>query len=308
MRSAPAGARAPGFIPRGAPKMHEQLLKRPGTWVATAQGLLALGVLLPHGWALAVPAAVLCIGAMNRAPPTAPKGLAWATLSTAALVLLAVFTVRVAVPNIVSAGNSANHTLAVSTLRTILWAEDTFARQTGRAGNLVELAGQSSAGHPSAPDLAPSALLRPELAPLEGGISVYSGYAYRIYVAGPGGTGLSDPLAPGLAGSRAFLAYAWPVLPGKSGLRIYCLNEHEDILEADLSARTPPYAGFERPPAWDACLSPGARLGDRAVPGTGADGAPWRLWKGRPTRRSRGASDGAESVEMSPPRGATSAP
>lgn len=272
--------------------------------MATAQGLLALGVLLPHGWALAVPATVLCIGAIYRAAPTAPKGLAWATLSTAVLVLLAVFTVRVAVPNIVSAGNAANHTLAVSTLRTILWAEDTFTRQTGRAGNLVELAGQTSAG---AGDGA-SALLRPELSPREEGLSVYSGYAYRIYVAGPDGLGLSDPRAPGRDASRAFVAYAWPVLPGKSGLRIYCLNEYEDILEADLSARVPPYAGFERPPAWNACLAPGARLGDRAVAGTGADGAPWRLWKGRPTRRSRGAADGTEAVEMTPPTGAISAP
>lgn len=273
--------------------------------MAAAQGLLGLGVLLPHGWALAVPALVLCLGAVRRAPPNTPRGLAWVTLSTAVLVLLTVFTVRVAVPNIVSAGNSANHTLAVSTLRTLLWAEDTFARQTGRAGTLVELAGQVPAG----PGLPPAtALLRAELAPLEGGISVFSGYAYRIYVADAEGRGLVDPRATGAAGNRAFVAYAWPVLPGKSGLRVYCLNEHEDILEADLAARTPPYAGFDRPPGWNACLAAGARLGARLVPGPGGDGATWRQWKGRPTRRARGGTEGAEAVEMSPPRGATSAP
>jgi hypothetical protein len=273
--------------------------------VALATGLLGAGLLLPEGWVLAVPAAGLCVAALRRDAAASPRGLAWATLAAALLVLLAVFSVRVAVPNIVSAGNSANHTLAVSTLRTLLWAEDEFVRQAGRAGTLVELAGQVPAG----PGLPPaSALLRAELAPLDTGVSVFSGYAYRVFVAGPDGRGLGDPRAPGRAGSRSFVAYAWPVLPGKSGLRIYCLNEHEDILEADLAARTPPYAGFERPPAWDACLAPGARLGARLSAGVGTDGATWRQWKGRPTRRSRAAGDGAEAVEMSPPGGATSAP
>lgn len=257
---------------------------KPTFWLLLSLGLTGGGALLPEGFWLCVPAFVLAIAALRRPPEQAPRGLSWVALWSAGMVLLTVFTVRVAVPNIVSAGNSANHGLAASTLRTLLWAEDQLLEKAGRVGTLGELAGRVPVAG-AAPLEVP--LLRAELAPLEAGVSVFSGYAYRIYVEGEGGVPATDGRGRAKAGARHFLAYAWPVLPGRSGLTVYCLNEREDIFQAEIAARPEPYAGLQRQPAWNACLAPGAALGDRPVEGVGGDGARWSRWKGRPTRRAK---------------------
>lgn len=259
-------------------------LAQPKTWLSLSLLLTGAGALLPEGFWLCLPAFALALAALRRPPAQAPRGLSWVALWAAALVLLTVFTVRVAVPNIVSAGNSANHGLAASTLRTLLWAEDQLVAKAGRVGTLGELAGRVPVA--GAPPLEVP-LLRAELAPLAAGVSVFSGYAYRIYVEGEGGEPATDGQGRPRAGARHFLAYAWPVLPGKSGLSLYCLNEHEDIFQAQVAARPEPYSGLQRQPAWNACLAPGAKLGDRPVEGVGADGARWTRWKGRPTRRAK---------------------
>ena len=106
----------------------------PKIWLVSAIGLTAVGVALPEGWGLCLPAALLALAALLRHRRSAPitlasdglRRLSWGVLVTASLALLTTFTVRVAVPNIVSAGNAASDALAVSTLRTLMWAEDQF--------------------------------------------------------------------------------------------------------------------------------------------------------------------------------------
>lgn len=259
------------------------LFARPLIRLSLALLLTAIGALVPEGFWLCLPATALALLVVFRpaeGQPVPPRSLVTAALCAPVLVLLTVFTVRVAVPNIVSAGTAANDALAASTLRTLLWAEDQMVLQTGRAGTLAELAAITPLedGRPL-----PAPLLRAEMFPLAQGLSVLSGYAYRIDVSEGGGRAGQN--------GRHFIAYAWPVLPGRSGRRIYCLNEHEDIFGADISASpasVPLYAGFSHQPAWSACLPPGARFGDRPVGGVGGDGGVWQRWKGRPTRRARG--------------------
>lgn len=236
--------------------------------LAAAVALIAAGAAFTAGWVLNLPAVVLAIAALRARTPR--RGLAWTVLVTALMSLLTTFTVRVAVPNIVSAGNAASDKVAVSTLRTFLWAEDEYTKRHGRPGTLLELAAPLTLPNG---ETQPAPWLNLELRPLPQGLTVFSGYAYAIHV------------LPGKSGH--YLAYAWPVLPGKSGTKVYCLNEREDIFESDSAAITPPYESLQRQPAWNACLPPGAKPGDRPAEGPGGDGVTWRRWKGKMTRRAR---------------------
>ncbi len=275
--------------------------------VAVAFGATALGVAFSDGWPLClggVVAAIISLRAQDEASPPLLRRAAWLAFSAAVLAVLTIFTVRVAVPNIVSAGNEANHGVAVSTLRTFLWTEDQYIKRAGRPGNLYDLGAPvpSENGQGTEPPLL-RAVLRPlpadEVPTVPGqpkqAITVFTGYAYRIDVTG-----------------AHYLAYAWPVLPGRSGHKVYCLDDREDIFESESADRTPRYAGLGAMPAWDACLPKGAHPGDRPVDGVGGDGVAWHRWKNRPTRRAKDAPSDADprtdALEKSPPGGAPSAP
>lgn len=259
----------------------------------TALALTALGAPFAGSYgaiacALGLIAGIIAIRRTTAGTPA--RAVGWAATLGAGLALGVTFTVHVAAPNIVIAGQKAAGRQAVATLRTILWAQDQLITDRGRAGTLGELsAARPFEGAPLSPPL-----LRPpfkRLAPGRHGMMVdFGGYTYLVYVLDADGpvtdTATDDPAGAATSiapDTRAWLAYAWPTHPGRTGYLTYCINRFEDILEQQTG---PAYAGPEHPPAWDACVTgadPAGRLGD----GSGRDGGTWARWRGKETRRSK---------------------
>jgi hypothetical protein len=213
----------------------------------------------------------------------------WIGGAALALVLAAWFTLRVAGPNIIDAGIAASEQAAVSTLRTVLWAEDLMRDQRGRPGLIGELSG--AVGVDGGPPLAVPLLREPfrnlVAGPAGESVSV-SGYMYAVFVLGPDGRPVTDGQGTPPAGAKRFIAYAWPAVRGHSGRAAYCIDQDEDLLETPNDAPGQAYDGPSHPPAWDACLTAPA-LPDHLDPGTGRDGGAWARWKGRLTKRAQAA-------------------
>lgn len=243
------------------------------------------------GWIPCAVGLVLAIAALFVVPAErrVERRAAWAVTVGAGLALGIAFTVQVAAPNIVVAGQKAAGRQAVATLRTLLWAQDQAVRDHGRAGLVGELSSARAMGDGRPLDVP---LLRDPFKRLKpgatGAVVDFGGYTYQMWIFGPDGARYTDAV-PGQAptavpaGAVRWLAYAWPSDPGTTGYRAFCINRYEDILEAVDGAR---YAGADSPPPWDACITgdgPEARL----VEGTGGDGGVWKRWRGKETRRGK---------------------
>lgn len=236
---------------------------------------------------------VLGILALVRSQRGPMRTVAWAATIGAGLALLIAFTVHVAAPNIIIGGQKAAGRQAVTTLRTLLWAEDQLITSHGRAGTIGELAGARGLG--DGPPIAPPLLRTPfmRLVPGEHGEVVdFGGFTFAIHVLTAEGAVTDGRATEGRrqvpAGAVDYLAYAWPTVPGQSGYTTYCLNRYEDILERQGDAG---YAGPAKAPAWDACVTgsaPAGRLGE----GVGRDGAVWKRWRGQETRRGKASPKG----------------
>ena len=258
-----------------------------------ALALTAVGAPFVMQWGF-VPCAVglvLGIATLFRAPAErrVERRAGWASAVGAGLALGVAFTVQVAAPNIVVAGQKAAGRQSVATLRTLLWAQDQAVKDHGRAAVIGELSGYRGMGDGAA---LPVPLLRDPFRRMKpgarGGVIDFGGYTYQMWVFGPDGAAYTDA-RPGETptvvpkGAVDWIAYAWPSNPGATGYRAFCLNRYEDILEAEDGVR---YAGADNPPPWDACLTgegPTARL----VEGTGRDGGVWKRWRNKETRRGK---------------------
>lgn len=261
--------------------------------------LLAVAVGAPFvmtcGWIPCLVGLVLGIATLFVAPAenTAERRAAWAATVGGGLALGIVFTVQVAAPNIVVAGQKAAGRQAVATLRTLLWAQDQAVKDHGRAALVGELVGVRGMGDGPPLDVP---LLRDPFKRLKAGASGavvdVGGYTYQMWVLGPDGARYTDarPGEPPVSvppGAVDWLAYAWPTNPGTTGYRAFCINRYEDILEADDGVR---YAGADNPPPWDACVT-GASPTDRLVEGAGRDGGAWKRWRGKETRRGKATAE-----------------
>lgn len=216
-----------------------------------------------------------------------PKLIGWVAIISgiAALSGFAIYMVRVGLGNIVGSGQAVLDRAAVSTLWSIHWAERLFRegvyadRDGDGVGEFATL-GQLAATTPlpSGPPLSAS-LLSLEGSPLvteDGQRLEASGTCFRSY--------LPDD-ADGA--ERRFVVYAWPARRQGAGGKVFCIDQDEDILEADASVRG--YFGCDSPPPRDACLGPEDETGAPPTDGIKADGVPWRRWKGKSSRKPIGA-------------------
>ncbi len=256
-------------------------------------GLALLGAGAPFVWGWGgvalVGATAAGVMAVRRGPASAPVRIAaWTAALGAPLVGLTAFTLNMAAPNVVTAGQKAAERMAVASLRTLLWAQDRFIEAHGRAGLLAELGGARADGAPL-----PTPLVRPAYRALQptptGQAATDGGYHYQVWVVDQGGRAWADggPLPP--AGARAWRACAWPQTRGATAGAVFCINQVEDILQSDNQAPNQGYDGLTRPPAADACV--GTPASPRLTPGVGRDGGTWAYWRGKRTRRAK-AADG----------------
>lgn len=202
------------------------------------------------------------------------------------LALLSAYMVRVGIGNIVGSGRAHLDKAAVSTLWSIHWAQRHF-REGGHAdrdgdgvGEFGTL-GQLAASRP----LPSGAVLPAPLLSLEGSPRVSAagdafeaaGTCFLAYLPG-------DPDGA----ERRFVVYAWPTRgDGTAGAKVFCIDQDEDILEADAAARG--YFGCDHPPPPDACLGPEDETDAPPTDGVKGDGAAWRRWKGKTSRKPIGA-------------------
>lgn len=257
----------------------------------------ALGAPFVLGWGAAGCAVGLLAGIaairLAHADARAARRAAWAAIVGSSVALLIAFTLEFAAPNIVIAGQKAAGRQAVSTMRTVLWAQDQLIKTKGRAGLIGELSG--AAGFDGGPPLSPP-LLRPPFRTLaqtpRGQVADVGGYIFAMWVLTPSGPVTDTEPRPTIdAGHIDWLLYAWPSRPGETGYRSFCINRFEDIME--LEAGGPSYAGLEQTPDWDACVT-GADPAGRLADGVGRDGGTWKRWRGKQSRRSKAAETTGE--------------
>lgn len=206
------------------------------------------------------------------------------TFAVALVAGLSVFMVRAGLGNIVGSGQAYLDKAAVSTLWSMHWAqrlfrEGAFADRDGDGVGEFASLGQLAAQRP----LPSGAPLEAPLLSLEGSPRVgpgerleASGSCFLAYL----------PEDPDGA-ERRFVIYAWPARGEGGGSKVFCIDQDEDILEADASARG--YFGCDRPPPREACLGPEDATGAPPVDGVKGDGASWKRWKGKTSRKAIGA-------------------
>ena len=262
------------------------LLSSGRIWSVLGLVLTAVGVLFASGWgALALGLGLVAgVMAVRGAQSAIDRRVAWGVVITAGTVLLMVFTVLLAAPNVVIAGQKATERMAVATLRTFLWAQDQMIEIHGRAGVIGELSVAHGVG---GGDPLPAPLLRPPFKALidgpQGKVVAFSGYNYAIYVRDAEGVTTDGGRVPA-KGAVSWIAYAWPTDRGRSGFEVFCINGAEDILESSNNAERQRYTGTQHVPNWDACV---VGDGHRLVEGQGGDGGKWTVWRGKRTRRAR---------------------
>jgi len=217
------------------------------------------------------------------------------------LVGFSLFMVYRGVPGMAGGSQRATHATAVSRLRTLLWAQDHFRQLkaadrdgdgTAEYGLLAQLSGQPGGlttpppavlGDGSFSRFSPGAL---------GGVAVFAGYCYTVYLPARAGGAVAELQGGGeLPGTvdpdgaeTHWVAYAWPLEWGKTGNRVFFINQDEEIWESRGGSTGSPHNGPQQPPAFDAALA----RADFSVPPqdghVGGDGAVWTRWKGKQAR------------------------
>ncbi len=193
-----------------------------------------------------------------------------AGLIICAVVVAAVFLVRAGVSNVIGSGQAFTEKSAVSTLRSLHWAQGNLRKggnidedgdRIGEFGTMEQLA--ALAPLPSG-DLLAAALVPMAGTKIESGILMAGGYCYRF------------DLPEGVeARERRFHAIAWP-MAAAAGQKAFCINQDDDILE---SPNAENFIGCDRAPPPGTC------------PGPDAPGSAWTRWRGKTSQLRVGYVD-----------------
>lgn len=189
------------------------------------------------------------------------------------ILVAAFFLMQVGVANVVGSGQAHTEKTAVSTLRTLHWAQSLFhkgvfvdadADGVGEFGTMEQLAGMEplANGEPVPAALVPLAGTR-----IEGGVLQAGGYCFRYEL--PQETDERE---------RHFIAIAWPH-SSAVGSRTYCISENEDILE---ETQTGLYIGCESGPPIGTCPS-----ADEVDSGA----VSWKRWRNKTRQLKAGADE-----------------
>ena len=216
-----------------------------------------------------------------------PKPLwIWWSWSLQGLFLIAFYMMSFGMANIVGSAQKFSARMAVSTLRTLLWAQDQCIAKTQRSCSLVELNGQKP------PQGIHTSLLRYEFRKTvvnEANLSIIhvGQYLYVIY-----------PMHD-LWGQQGWIAYAWPF--NDPTLQSFCMTHYEEILELIPRGH---YQGLSKRPLAQACLGslhqdpnpPLSEASKKAIARGEKPLAPthqatdqqiWKRWRGKRTRRAK---------------------
>jgi prepilin-type N-terminal cleavage/methylation domain-containing protein len=224
------------------------------------------------------------------------------------MIVVAVIAVvsAIAIPQLQAARVTANESSAIATLRSLASAQaqvstsgaiDTdadgrgeyayFAELAGAVPARVGVAGVAVAGAPGIDEIAP-ACLSAAFANVAGGVVTKSGYAFRVWLAGPT-VGASvpaipeDPTGGKLLGpfpdpdnaETFWCAYAWPVALGETGRSTYFISSDGQTLTYRNNGALR-YTGVLGGPDYDAAYTlPDDISSPVALGAPGADGNVW---------------------------------
>jgi prepilin-type N-terminal cleavage/methylation domain-containing protein len=208
----------------------------------------------------------------------------------------------VAIPKLLSARLAANESAAISTLRSIASAQaqlqssaaiDTDSDGGGEYGFFAELAGtiglreDDGDGAPTAGDvlLNPS-MLSSAFGVVNSGVVTRSGYVFQMWLPGAGpepegieeadGGGMGDATDPDNC-EVLWACYAWPMQYGRTGNRVFFINQDGDILQYN-NRNGDAYEGVGGGPNFDAAYA-GTHMGAPiANAGAGLEATDGNTW------------------------------
>lgn len=227
----------------------------------------------------------------ERGQPSPSRAMYWWIWAVHLMALTGIYMATYGVANIVGSGRKHSARMAVSTLRTLHWAERQCVPLVNRPCRLSEMNGQSP------PLELKTVLLRPEFKKITssdkfGEVARVGQYHFTI-----------SPISDRPTG---WVAYAWPVYD--ETLQSFCLDDHEEIMELPVQMidgqRRSHYLGLARAPLPVACLgslhqnpnppltseqSEAIARGAKPPPPThiGGDQLIWERWRGKRTRYSK---------------------
>ena len=208
------------------------------------------------------------------------------------MVLVAIYMAFFGVANIVGSGRNFSSRMAVSTLRTLHWAERQCIPKADRLCTIGELKGEVPLKGLN------TRLLRTDFKRV---IDPESGEEF-------GRLGQYNFMVKNwpVNATKRWVAYAWPAVDPT--LQSFCIDQNEEIMELPISVgQQSMYMGFVQAPKVNACIGalhdhPDPPLtaaqkqaiaeGKKPPPHThtGADQQVWQRWRGRRTRISKSLS------------------
>lgn len=243
---------------------------------------------------------LLCIKSFHKEGET--RIAYWWAWSLHGLLLIAIYMALFGVANIVGSGRKFSARMAVSTLRTLHWAERQCSSEVGRFCTIAEMKLESRA------EGLKTALLRSDFHRVVAGddgqpIRPQFGQSLKEQEYGLLGQYLIMLRATPERGDKAWIAYAWP--SSDRTLQTFCIDHREEILELPVDDQGEAlYLGLSQAPRSEACLgdlhhNPNPPLtedmkraiaaGDKPPPHThlGQDRRSWQRWRGKRTRISK---------------------
>lgn len=220
------------------------------------------------------------------------KTIHWFAWSLHGMLLVAVYMAFYGVANIVGSGRNFSSRMAVSTLRTLHWAERQCIPKAKRLCTIGELKGEVVLEGLN------TRLLRTDFKRV---LDPQSGQEF-------GRLGQYNFMVKNWPkeSTQSWVAYAWPATDPT--LQSFCIDQNEEIMELPiLTDRSSIYLGFTQAPQVDACLGAlhtnpdpplttaqkeAIKAGKKPPPHThlGADQQVWQRWRGRRTRISKSLS------------------
>ena len=217
------------------------------------------------------------------------KAIHWWGWSIHFLVLIGLYMATYGVANIVGSGRKFSARMAVSTLRTVHWAQRQCISVVDRACHIKELKGELTINDSK------TSLLPTNFKSLDIKSDQTLSYGQRgQYLVLISTTSEAEP--------SSWVAYAWPAVD--QTLQTFCIDHNEEILELPIQEGKAVYVGMDKRPLPRACLGslhqdpnpPLTSLQEKAIaegkkppPSThqGEDQQTWQRWRGKRTRISK---------------------
>jgi len=209
------------------------------------------------------------------------------------LVIIAII-VTIAIPNLLGSRVEANETAAMATVRTVVQAQLAFvARQdadlnangAGEFGTFGEMSGNIAvrAANGGTKLLEPGTINPSFRAISPIGEMFRSGYYYRIYLPGTGGSGVielpgggADTAIDADLAENTWCVYAWPQKFGTTGRKTFFASQNGDILYTEDANYSGPGAAIVPGAAFAVPGVATSILGHVAANQVGRDGNPWK--------------------------------